>query len=1014
MHKILKPKVLFLLSLLTFSLVLPLKGQAQIGDPLSLSPYWDWKTIETEHFRLSFPKELSSLAQKAANYFEEADRVMSPKLNWKTRTRTQILLVDNADAANGLTTAVARFGILLYLTPPDDYFSTQYYDDWLRLLVFHEYTHMLNIDSTKSFYSPLRILFGDLLLPNSLWPTWMLEGLAVYDETRYTHSGRGRSPYYDMIFRTAVEAGVLDTSKFITLDMLSSSYPYYPYGENVYAFGYSMMNQVARTNVGTETSDGKSIIEVGTTGHEGENLLGEMSIRSAARIPYFINGNLENISGKDWYTHWSNWVEDTSTRANADIKTIRSQPLTEVKLLTHEGQGTLGTAFSSDGHWMAYSQDSADEPFSLYLMDRKTGKTERLYEKLEGSNAAFTPDSKFLVYSTLNRKDNYSLWSDLKYYSLDTHKEEELSSRLRARDPDISSDGKWITYTISHDATTGLALSSLAVSSTTHKLVMGKSTEVFWPSQLDAVHSPKFSNDGRRIYFSWHVNGKLSEEIAMFDRTTGKVSVVVSNGKMNYYPALKPGSSKSAKSDVLLYVCDSTGVDNLCEYRNDSKGPSTRLVTNTTGGFAFPAFDPQGNLYADTFSYKGWDIAQIVNTQVVAPESVTISQPPAPPADDTSTPHAETKEYPVKNYSIWPSILPRQWAPALLYSPGELYVGGEILGFDAVDLHSYVLAGAYDTLTHQGDYLASYTNRQLGPSFTFLIDEYSSNVITSSTDSSLIAYNRNINYTVMAEFPIQYTYSTLTPYLALTGNRTFLYVPGANPGSNAAVAAGFFVPYLDVALFYSEAHTSRLAITSEEGRSAEIGERTYFNSGTAFEKFLIADQEYWRSDFLLKHSVVVPTIHYSRVNQFVNTGYLDTDVTVEGRQAGRLLNSMPGQSLSSLVLRGYPLQTFYSRDAAVGSLDYRFPIWPIFRGLGTNPLYFNQLHGFVFGEDTFFPSATRVKSLPSAGGGLQLDVTAFESIPFTASTEYHKGFRGDFGGKGEVFFQILVNTGISL
>lgn len=1004
-----------LLAVLSFFLLFP-AAQAQIGDPLSLSPYWDWKTIETEHFRLSFPKELTPLAQLSANYFEEAHRVMSPQLLWAPHTQTQILLVDNADAANGLTTPVGRFGILLYLTPPDDHFSTQYYDNWLRLLIFHEYTHLLNIDATTSFYTPLRYLFGDILLPNSLWPTWMLEGLAVYDETRYTTSGRGRSPYYDMIFRTAFDEGVLDTSQFITLDMLSPNFPYFPYGENVYAFGYSLMNQLARTHLGTETADGKDTISVGPSGHEGEALLGELSLRSSARIPYFINGNVENISGKDWYTLWSNWVEETGARARQDIKTIRSQPQTRIKKITQGGQGTLGAAFSNDGRWMAYTQDSADAPFSLYLMNLKTQKTERLYEKIEGANVVFTPDSKFLVYSTLNRVGNYNLWSDLKYYSIERHTEETLSTGLRARDPDVSGDGLWITYTVSHNGTTGLALAPLKKSKS-HKgenqLTLGASRELFWPAQLDAIHSPKFSNDARRIYFSWHVNGKISEEIALFDRDTNTTSVIVNNGKMNYYPALKPGASKSAQTDDIVYVCDSTGVDNLCETRGDAKGKPPQMITNTTGGFAFPTFDSQGALYANTFSHKGWDIAQIEPGAPVNSKEITISKPPAPTSDPESTPHPDTKTYPVDNYSIWPSILPRQWAPALLVSSGETYLGGEILGFDAIDLHSYVVAAAYDTLVKQADYLVSYTNRQFGPSITFLIDDYTSNVITSGAGNSLIAYDRNLNYTVMAEFPFQYTYSTLTPYLALTGNRNFLFVPGATSGNNSAIAASYFVPYIDAILFYSEAHNSKLAITSEEGRNAQIGERTYLNSGTAYEKILVSDQEYLRTDFLLKHSVLVPTLNYSRVNRFNSNGYLNTNVTVEGRQAGRLLNTLPGQSMTSLALRGYPLETFYAKDAAVASVDYRFPVWPIFRGLGTNPAYFSQLHGFVFGEDTYFPSGHLIKSLPSAGGGLQLDMTVLNTIPFTASTEYHKGFRQDFGGKAEVFFQILANSPIS-
>ena len=44
--------------------------------------------------------------------------------------------------------------------------------------------HFLNMDNTRGFYTFLRYMFGDLILPNTLWPTWMLEGLAVYEETR--------------------------------------------------------------------------------------------------------------------------------------------------------------------------------------------------------------------------------------------------------------------------------------------------------------------------------------------------------------------------------------------------------------------------------------------------------------------------------------------------------------------------------------------------------------------------------------------------------------------------------------------------------------------------------------------------------------------------------------------------------------------------------------------------------------------------------------------------------------
>ena len=165
-----------------------------LAETLGLSPFYNWRQIETTHFRITFPVELSATAQRAANDLEEAHAILSRRLYWVASYKVPILLIDNVDSANGLTSAVERFGIALYVTPPDNWFSTAYYDDWLRLLCFHEYTHFLNMDATRGFWATGRYLFGDALLPNSAWPAWMLEGLAVYMETRYTHSGRGTEP----------------------------------------------------------------------------------------------------------------------------------------------------------------------------------------------------------------------------------------------------------------------------------------------------------------------------------------------------------------------------------------------------------------------------------------------------------------------------------------------------------------------------------------------------------------------------------------------------------------------------------------------------------------------------------------------------------------------------------------------------------------------------------------------------------------------------------------------------
>src|SRR4051812_13183299 len=104
-----------------------------------LSPHTQYKTFETEHFVMTYADGYLDFTKKAAEYFEQAHSILSPILKWQPRTKTSILVADNDDSANGFTSPALRIGIVLIATPPDVNFSTVYSDDWIKLLVFHEY-----------------------------------------------------------------------------------------------------------------------------------------------------------------------------------------------------------------------------------------------------------------------------------------------------------------------------------------------------------------------------------------------------------------------------------------------------------------------------------------------------------------------------------------------------------------------------------------------------------------------------------------------------------------------------------------------------------------------------------------------------------------------------------------------------------------------------------------------------------------------------------------------------------
>jgi len=155
------------------------------------------------------------------------------------------------------------------------------------------------------------------------------------------------------------------------------------------------------------------------------------------------------------------------------------------------------------------------------------------------------------------------------------------------------------------------------------------------------------------------------------------------------------------------------------------------------------------------------------------------------------------------------------------------------------------------------------------------------------------------------------------------------------------------------------------------------------------------------------HAVLTPTLKAMKVNRR-DFSFLDASALSRGKR-GRLLNPYYTDDFDEFGIRGYPLVSFSSREAITLSTDLNFPISAIFRGWGTNPLFFDQLSMQLFAEDTYRPSASsKFQHLTSAGAGLRLGVNALLYIPFTLGADYHYGFNKDAFGQGEFFISITA------
>lgn len=216
-----------------------------------------FSTIETPNFSIHFHQGLEAVARKAAVIAEEAHDKLSGEFTWQLSEKTEMVLIDNSDFTNGFATTLPYNAIYVLVVPPDLTSTLGEYDDWLKTLITHEYAHILSLDPVRGYWKVMREIFGkplpgvDLLSellflvtapPAIFMPRWWHEGMATWAETEFTGAGRGRSSFYDMIFRMAA-AG----DNFPTIAQINGDVPDWPAGSLPYIYGYRLQQYIADT-----------------------------------------------------------------------------------------------------------------------------------------------------------------------------------------------------------------------------------------------------------------------------------------------------------------------------------------------------------------------------------------------------------------------------------------------------------------------------------------------------------------------------------------------------------------------------------------------------------------------------------------------------------------------------------------------------------------------------------------------------------------------------------------------
>lgn len=213
--------------------IFPLIAQAQFLDYGTDPARLKWNTVNTNHYKLIYPRGNDSMAYRYAVFLENARPHVNKTMQSRTTLRFPIILHSASMSSNGMVAWAPRRMELLTTPPPHTYPQS-----WDKQLVLHESRHVAQTGKLKQgIFSPLYYVIGEQSAGIAAFgiPKWFYEGDAVVAETALSATGRGREPEYDMVY-----AAQMGTQNFFSFDkwFLGS---YKDYTGDFYALGYNLV-----------------------------------------------------------------------------------------------------------------------------------------------------------------------------------------------------------------------------------------------------------------------------------------------------------------------------------------------------------------------------------------------------------------------------------------------------------------------------------------------------------------------------------------------------------------------------------------------------------------------------------------------------------------------------------------------------------------------------------------------------------------------------------------------------
>ncbi|MES0489340.1 MAG: BamA/TamA family outer membrane protein [Leptospirales bacterium] len=579
-------KRVFVILLLTAS-SLNARGGKVTWEPIQ------WKVIHSEHFDIHFPANYESLGEIAMGYAEQANIVLSKRLNhnltevvpiyiYPSHTHfqsTNIIYSHIDEGIGGFTEPIKKRVAIPFLGSYDEF----------RHVITHELVHSFQFDILLN--SSAGSVFG--VPSGNRAPLWLIEGSAEYFSL-------GWDPMAEMVMRDAVLKGWTPTLVDMTNGRVMSQFIFYKGGQAVVRFLAETYGEAKIGELLRDIRDQKSFNDAIKTNFG-------MSLEELDRLwllwvkrkyfPY-ITKKSELEESKVLTRHFEDrsWLNlhPAISPDGKKVVYITIRKYEEVIVIRDANAAAKKADYSIQSNIFGKPKDQSDDKPSKEKILLHAGDNARVYQlHLLDNRITFTPDSKNIFFCARSQGKD-------RLYLFNLEKRKIVKSWTPEADmiqyPSLSPDGKKAVFLGTIRAVPDIFILDLETSKT-RRLTNNKFTE----------KDPRLTQDNKTLIYSSNENEEGIFEsrdynIFSYDMESTEKKVIIELEGVQRNPRF------TGKDDnKVLFISNHTGVPNAYLYdRTDNR---IQELTDTQGGITNVDIDQTGHkIVFALYRSMGYDV----------------------------------------------------------------------------------------------------------------------------------------------------------------------------------------------------------------------------------------------------------------------------------------------------------------------------------------------------------------------------------------------------------------------